>query len=778
MSAVASRAPLGGRRPPPPTSLPRATSSRIFSLCLRRRSPAIPCVCYSLFSRGLTTTTTTTTTMTTTTAIATTAPLAGAAFSPELHFLRELLYKSQANDKARPARPALRQQAVEAAEAKLAHRYAEITENLPYLFLKALEAMRRGDSRRLLTCLERITRMGTADLQHAVVTLPRTTFTEFLRSLDPFRIASEADPTDRVYISPGAFHSLNMKSTLDEWGVRRVYVRLVRRMLVLMMALKASGQILHTDEYTYLLRCAGAASDPMGAKWIWREMDRTETTDWRHSDVYAEFVAARFLTRPLYSGYDKMRRIVTPRNLRGSRIHLAYSRYRKLERLRFNTRPSRLRFGLNKDARHVEELMRMMRKRGPVMRLFRHILEEGNRMNESLLCALMIGFGRVGSLWFVSTRILQDYFGIRVTQWSSGTRKGGVDVAPEKGAYSPVNRVTFRMRPTARTMAAVVETFGSNGEIVTAFQVVDHISREHQIPIPRAVWQDLLEWAHIMGSLPMSTAWKYAGMRSKIPHPDMVEALFTAMTTSSPANPHGALRPGFDQYSVLIRNLLGKRRFRRALPYMRLAVEIYHDQHRAFEDAALEQLAQLRDRIGSPASSAATIRHQRARFLKGRMWYDINNWCRQILAKTRSFAASPPDTFLPDVVREFALFMPNPIRYRTASGYVELFDPARPRIRARPNNNVAYLNMVMRERATLRERPVRLPRVTVKSSHSLDIRAFSKLNPFTVLTGETALLVSESNIITDSLATRPPSDASANGGERGAVDYDDEDDYS
>ncbi|KAL7625988.1 hypothetical protein AAE478_002757 [Parahypoxylon ruwenzoriense] len=652
----------------------------------------------------------------------------------------------------------------------------DLLEQLPSPFQRALKALQQRDTRRLLIYLRQICSMEESDLHHAVATLPRTTFTEFLRSLDPLRVARDADPTDQAHISVGILQTLNMESTIDDWGVRKIYLRLLRRVLTLIMALKASGQVLQTEEYIYLLRCAGAASDPAGAKWIWREMDRTQTTEWRQSDAYAEFISARFLTRPLYTGYDKTRRMVLPRNLHRSRLKLSKQRVYKLDRLRFNTRLGKLRFGLNKDVDYAEDIMRMMRKRGAPSRLFHRVLQAGHRLTEPLLCALMVGFGRVGSLRFVATRILEDYFGIQMTQL---TYKEGVDIRSAPRDPNRINRVAHRVRPTLHLMQAIVETYGSNGEIALAFQLVDFVSKTYHIDIPLSVWQDLLEWTYIMGAPPASTAWKLAGLPSKVPGPAAVELIWNTMTSE----PYG-VRPGFEQYAVLIRGLLGRHHFSRALPYMRDAARLYHAQSTSFEDLALQHVQALRDGVPLRGASHA---YERARFRKEHMWYGLNTWCRQLLSKTRSYSASssaaPSHVLIPDFVREFRAFLPNPAQYRTPTGYASLLDPARETPRRVYVRDVP-MAVPMRERGEYVYRRVKARRLAVVSSHSLARRPTSKLDPLALLVGDlpTFRRLRPEHILAGVSESQPATESHVSPGKSSkpapqTSSYDDDDDY-
>ncbi|XXH04388.1 N-acetylglucosaminyl-phosphatidylinositol de-N-acetylase [Hypoxylon texense] len=636
---------------------PRGTGSRIISLRLQRRSRAPSCISRDNLSQWQNT------------RRASTTASANAISDHEFLLFRDLVTrvgpKPRIEDSRRDATPS--NTSFNAADTRIAAPSTDDpVERLPDPLRRALEALRRRDTERLILHLQHIVHLSEAELRGLAASLPRTTFTEFLRSLDPLCVARDVDPTGHAHITTGVYQMLSMESVVDDWGVRQIYSRLLRCMLVLGGALKASGQALQVEEYIYLLRCAGAASDPAGAKLIWDELRYTQS-DWRHGEVFTEFVSARFLARPLYTGHDKIRRMVIPRNLHRSRLRLTWRQVGRLDRLRFNTRLKRLRFGLSKDLDHAEDLMRRMRKKGSPRRMLSIFLEDGYRISESLLCALMVAYGRAGSLRFVGSRILNAYFGIRMRRLTY------TEAHDSDSNKAEIDHVPFRIRPTVRLMQAVVETYGSNGEIAIAFQLLDHISKTYHITIPLSIWQDLLEWTYIMGSSAVSAAWKEAKMYSKIPHSSSVEMIWNAMA-SAPYH----IQPGFDQYNIIIRSLLGRHKFGAFLPLMRDAVHIYNAQCREYEEAVLEYVQMIRD--GARISEVVS-RYERARFRKAKMHHDIQLWCRKFLSDVRSFDSANPLAVIavPDFIRDFGPFIPNPARYRTATGYVSLYDPARER---------------------------------------------------------------------------------------------------
>ncbi|KAI0399901.1 mitochondrial ATPase expression-domain-containing protein [Xylaria palmicola] len=576
-------------------------------------------------------------------------------------------------------------------------------------FAGALEAMRHGDTRRLLLRLRAVQHLVPDELQHAVATIPRTTFTEFFRALDPLRAAKDCDPIGESYTSVGMAKQLNMDSSIDDWGVRRLYTELLQHLLFLTGTLKIAGYTLHPEEYIVLLRCTAACSDITGTANVWHDISSSPTLAWRNTELSTEFIKARFLTEPLYTQYHKLTRMVTPRNLHRSRLTLSNFAVRRLDALRIRVRARKARFGLNKDVDYTEDLMRILRGVGPAQRLFKRIMGDPSyHLDEDTICALMIALGRSGAMRFTG-QILQRYFGI--------TTPHSVPLQP-LGEWAQAIRSTSppQFTPTVRLMRAVVETYGSNAEIGVALQLVEYLSSRYKIRIPPDVWQDILEWTYIMTTPPTSTAWEMAKLYQKIPVPDAVEVMFDAMT-SPPRNQV----PTFKHYDILIRSLLGREDVDLSLVFsrMREAITLYDKQCVEYEEAVFQYTKHLRDRI---AHSSVVHRFERARFGKQMMWYDVSVWCRSLLKRhaIRMDGSIPGLPSVHDFVDEFRSFLRNPVEYDTPTGRVAMTHPGIETFRGiRIEAAVEQLVPIRNVHHEWEVKQIQAPRWAVLSSHSL-----------------------------------------------------------
>ncbi|KAI0805192.1 mitochondrial ATPase expression-domain-containing protein [Xylaria sp. FL0064] len=526
-------------------------------------------------------------------------------------------------------------------------------------FRGAVLAMREGDTSRVLTQLRVIEDMSQEELQDAVMSLPRTTFTEFFRALDLLRVARDCDPVGENHVTLGMYQILNMTS-MDEYGVRKLYTKLLRRLLTLKSALQAAGYTLHVEEYISLIRCAGASSDLWTVGALWNDLSSGPLLPWRNSELYAEYIKARFLTEPLYTSYRKPWGMVTPRNLHRSRLMLAAIAVRRLDVLRAKVRSKSLKFGLNRDTMDVEELMRALRVKGPALRLFRTVIAYHSlRVDESLLCALMVALGRAGMLRAAGTQVLQRFFGVR----------NPIPIPGEPEVQSLRSGPSL-VRPSIRLIRAVVETYGSNSEISVAVRLVEHLSSTYDIPITEDVWQDLLEWSHVMSTPPAATAWHLARLSAKYPSAQAVEVIWNAMV-SHPYN-H---TPTFRNYNVLIRNLISRRPddLVPVLSRIREAVRLYNEQCREYEAAVFDYTVYKRT---ADVPSTINDRFQRARHKKQMMWFDISDWCRMFLKHQQfSRVSAIPNPLIPQFIEEFRPFLKNPIEYLTPTGRISLVDP-------------------------------------------------------------------------------------------------------
>ncbi|KAK8108517.1 hypothetical protein PG984_014318 [Apiospora sp. TS-2023a] len=610
------------------------------------------------------------------------------------------------------------------------HTDVEVSRQAEFYFLKALKAMREWDARRLSIWLRRIVFLPTAELQQAIAVLPRTMISEFLRSLDPKRVAFDTDPTDESRISVGMYQVLSMGQHMDSYGTRKLFGRLLLRMNVLVKCADEAGLTLDPEDYISLFRAYGAQSDIAGAKKLWDQV--IGSTQIRPGpEVLHEFIKVRFLIDPMYYGFDKTRVAVTPRNLHRKGYLRFHQSVRRLDRLRFNRQRKACRFGLDRSSPNVAvSVSRRVRGKGPIMRLFNSWTARRHPMTEEVMCSFMIGFARAGSLRMVGLKLLPAQYGI-LTQMNKVTGQITAEtLAPTipNDVKRPRHKRYFR-RPTVRLMNTIVEVYCSNGQLSWAIQLLEYISREYQLPIPAETWFELLEWSHVLCSTSVSTAWKMAGWYQQIPAREATELVWHTMT-QPPCN----VQPGFDQFAVLLRSRISNGQFVRAddefLVQMRA---LYDEQCARYEAAVFDYITTVRD--GVDYVTAALNTYQRARFRKQQMWFALSEISKANLINLRAWQLTDSRAVrdVPDFVWGNAAFIQNPVRYRVATGYVSLMDPAKPFLSRDLWYRRSHMPFHLKKKGVWREVLTRPRRSHVLSTHALAEFKNSRLDPLPLL---------------------------------------------
>lgn len=331
----------------------------------------------------------------------------------------------------------------------------------------------------------------TADLVDDLPHLPPTAFSELLRCLDLWRVSKELDNTKNMHIGSGvAAEFTPLGDAVNGYGVRKNYVTLLDHLLSLTQRRFEAGHGLLLSDYKILLRCVGAASDPAVAKRIWHMMEAHQHVSWRESDAYNEFVRARFLTEPLYSQNDFSGFRVRPINLHRRKRVISHAGLNKLKVLRRNHILRQVQAsGLDQNDEGFRlpdhsHLTLQPGKRRPISKVYERILSAG--IDEPLLCSAIIAFGSTGSLKQIRDNILSRYWGVN----SKVSRQTGVTTV--HGPIRPYPHDSS-LYPTERLLGAIVQRFCSGAEVASAFELVDFVSRNYDVPIPRRVWFSLLE---------------------------------------------------------------------------------------------------------------------------------------------------------------------------------------------------------------------------------------------------------------------------------------------
>ncbi|KAM7218376.1 Mitochondrial ATPase expression domain containing protein [Rhypophila decipiens] len=512
----------------------------------------------------------------------------------------------------------------------------------------------------------------------AIALLPGTVFSELFRSLDTLNTLSrELDSTTGIHVGPGMATESPIGQEFDIWGVRKAYVTVLRRLMAAAQLRLEARHRLTSSDYQVLLRAAGSASDYESVKAIWALIVQQRLP--LHGGLYHDFLRARFLTEPLYTQYSLEWLRVRPLSIVTQKKGFKPDP-RKVSKLsqavRKRVRRQVERFGQNRSkTATVNYLYRNMRKGMPPLRLYNHVTDSLYPLEEGVITALIVSFGRAGSMWFVEKMILPRYWNITVTK----SRCAGFEVT---AGEPPVHFAPDDpMRPTKRLIEAVIDCYGCNGEIAGAIKVAMAISHRYDIPMSHELWSKLFGWAYVAGCNVSREEWTTIGMADRLAGKGTLESIWDTMT----AEPYN-VKPDFMQHCLLVTNMIRQRQYRLAVQAMEDKLEpMYRDIQTELEEAFYKEAMTRALGVVDPTQKAKKAWSD-ALVRKHAAWYWFQRMCRTLMMNTRhpdndssassSEQAGPDYEFttqiMPRFIDRFRDVMPRLVKYQGISGTVHL----------------------------------------------------------------------------------------------------------
>ncbi len=467
--------------------------------------------------------------------------------------------------------------------------------------------------------------------------LPSTTFIGILEVLHPrhfvadFRtIYQDLHPSQVEALGASQLHEIfaEYTSKIREIAARR---------------LRARGD-LGIEEWKWLLQWVAWLGDGSTALDIWTDMvNRKIEPDLVCYNLYLE---ARCWSGA-YFPIERNRLRVTPKNLHLRRLRK--NGLSHLQRLRgFQVGPGGL--------------------KDEVTRMFAVMVNRGIMADAKTFGLLMIALSRDRDLQGVKS-VLKKVWDVDVDSISEG----------DQSSEEPINLPSGSpLHPTADTLYFIAHIFGSNNELPTALRIVDFISRKYSISVQPRVWDELLEWAHVLSSRRRAVRREDGTSHGQLPL-ESVESLWNTMV-SAPYN----IRPNMRMYNYYCSNMFNRQMLDAMLYQMRAGLALYWSQA-----AEYEQLRCLRGITLAHSSEYCNGRNLAdisfaqqeialAALTEYRNFLMISRWFRLLLGGRRWCGESDRVMLwerqeLPNAIREFWHFRPRPvIRYHIITGKVEI----------------------------------------------------------------------------------------------------------
>ncbi|KAK3334444.1 mitochondrial ATPase expression-domain-containing protein [Neurospora tetraspora] len=507
-----------------------------------------------------------------------------------------------------------------------------------------------------------------------ILQLPPTAFSELLRSVDPIEaIRKDKDPLGDIWVDPAMADWSPLGVLVNNYGARKRNTDLYPLVHEAAFRRFRAGSPLLLSDYKVLLRYAGSISDPLLARKIWFHMNVSEKMWERQTDLYAEFLKARFLTEPLYTQNNRHDFRVKPVNLFPEKRFLPYFTPDNLSQLRqmnFDETNKRLdRFGQNPGAEHkVEYLMRMLRRSSPVDLVFGTARNRLHLLSEEFICAALIAYARTGVMEDVQSVL---YFNYKIDV-SGSIETGDLSITGGRRDFLPGSP----MAPTTRLLQTIATCYGSNGMIAMACKMLDHVSAVYRLPIPSSVWFELLEWAYIHTSPRAAKEWKIVSIPGRRLHRNAVQLIWDTMTSP----PYNAT-PGFPQYKIYVEWLIKNNKIERAMQIMLDLEPLY--RKRVEELQSLYPFHALDQAAFNHSPAYDTILWERTLLRKDYIVHTFAKWFSLLFKRIKSPVhlpgPKPPKIFpshdistrlIPQLIHAFQGLLPDTIHYEIPTGVI------------------------------------------------------------------------------------------------------------
>lgn len=522
---------------------------------------------------------------------------------------------------------------------------------------------------RFLKWIQTLSSPDARDAMREVQNMSSATFSEILRNLDP-ATNQDLDAAQGVIISQGLAKFSDTGRLVDEFGVRRYHRDVLDGVKLLLSIRRLSEQTLTPADYEILIRIAGTAVDRQAAKEFWTAMVGDGLRDARTAQTWNEFIKARFMTEPEYYQFDRSRVAVLARDLYRNQAPMPMATIKKLDRMRFAINANMQQPYNRRRDEPGEDIRRLLRHRQDYRGYSSHWIRAqyyGHEMNQDLLCTSLKAFSRSSSLSAIKELILKPYYNIMI------------DDGDIPGTYNITGGRKFAanhpLRPTTGLLNALTDSLGSMAQISLATQLLYHFSVTYDLPVPHNVWSNLLNWTYLNASKPFASMRTISGNypSTTITAAD-VRATWDAMT-SAPNN----IIPFIDDYHIYLKTLIAQRSFFKALGVLREHIIPHYRSLCDAHDAALVDEILQTDASPTPISADVTRRRTRAAVLKDAAHHEIASAMVQLLQATsgsRTYRNSAVTTAeIPNLVAEFAEFLPEKVRYRVAQGSIVLERP-------------------------------------------------------------------------------------------------------
>ena len=500
------------------------------------------------------------------------------------------------------------------------------------------QALRTGNPHNVLKELIGLVRFdGFNHYSRALQTIPSTTFSEILRCLDPrFFVSRYGDFYEEISRNYAKVMGIPSVSYLGYHRFSTIFLSQIHGII----KARQRDHPLSLSDFRYLLKCARVTGNIKAAKEVWKAMttvsssgpNGTVTPD---GECYKYYLATMTWSDPA-SPFLSNRLRVIPDNI---------------EPRSWPNPP----YTLKGHRAGPDNGIKLQ-----VSQLFRQMVKAGVPGDEETFCLMMMGFAREGDTNSVGLT-LKRVWGIDVDALLSVDESELQPVKPY-----PLDSPFY---PTAKILHTISHAYGINNDLSTALRAVDYVSRQYKIQIPTSVWNELLTWTFILAKKRHGGRVERDGTTIGQLPPNAVSNIWDTMT-SEPYN----VQPTMEMYDRYISNLFQRQRFGVIRKVMQEA-RCLHIQH----VRSLSRHHILMRSTFKPGHPVSERRMRELQFLRMRVMRNhayLKKWVRNLILRASLSLKYHPNWSghdLPDLLREWNLFVPNRVKYSIATGQVKFW---------------------------------------------------------------------------------------------------------
>lgn len=507
-------------------------------------------------------------------------------------------------------------------------------------------ALRTGDPHAVMRSLMNLVQLESYGYPSPLLlAAPPSVFSEILRCMDPKHFI---DPYAEIFseISSVSTHLLGAENILESEDYYEFCSAFIGQAGRIMNARRKRWP-LNLSDYKYLLKCAKSVGHANAAERIWKSM--TAPPKGQHmgdpvipdAEAFNHFLAVkcwqgktnpkhRYRLRVIEENFTPRSWLIPPHTLTSHRVGLP--------------------MGIKAQA----------------SQLFRQMVEMGVTGNEETFCLMIIALGREADLDGIAA-ILRRVWNIDV---ESIMTKDEATIPPPT-AYSQCSPFF----PSNHLLYSIAHSYASNNDISTALRLLDYVSRHYSITIPLNVWNEILMWTSVLATKKIPVRMKGEEVKEtgretgQLP-PKAMSSLWQTMI-SEPYN----VKPTIQMYDRLITNLAYRQRFGEMQMRMEEARTVLKAEIRILgrKEAAFVA-TQRRSKESLVAAKARDLIYARFRVWRNRQY--VKRWLRILIARGSKDLLLDDrwsQQTLPNIVRDWLVFLPDLIKYRTSSGHVRFW---------------------------------------------------------------------------------------------------------